>query len=83
MISTCMAFMGAIGKMYKLSCIEDVLIDAEVVAKGYMNGVLNRHNYNRSICAHTIMYEGLSHLLLKSFVDSLDDLSSQAYKTVA
>ena len=80
---TCMAFMGAIGKMCKLSGIEDVLIDAEVVAQGSIAGVLNGHNYNRSIRAHKIMYEGLSRLLLKSFVDSLDDLSSQAYKNVA
>ena len=69
--------------MYKLSGIEDVLVDAEVVAQGSIAGVLNGHNYNRSIRAHKIMYEGLSRLLLKSFVDSLDDLSSQAYKNVA
>ena len=80
---TCMAFMGVIEKMYKFSGIIDVLIDAEMVEQGCTDGVLIGQNYNRSICQHKKMYEGLSHLLLKSFVDSLDDLSSQVYKTVA
>ena len=76
---TCMAFMGAIGKMFKLSGLEDILIESEVVAQGSMSGVLSGHNYNRAIRAHKIMYEGLYRLLLQSFVESLDEMSAGSF----
>ena len=76
---TCMAFMGAIGKMYRLSGLEDILVEGGVVAQGSIAGVMGGHNYYRSLRAHKIMYEALSILLLQKFIDSLDDLTKDAY----
>ena len=55
---TCMAFMGAIGNMFKLSGLEDTLKESEVVAQGSMSGVISGQNYNRAIRAHKITCEG-------------------------
>lgn len=80
---TCMAFMGAIGKMFRLSGIEDVLVEAGVVADGSINGVISGHNYNRSLRAHKILYEAMSRLQIDCFVSSLDDLAAEAFRNVA
>lgn len=80
---TCMAFMGAIGKMFKLSGLEDTLVEAEVVAQGSIAGVLGGRNYNRAIRAHKIMYESLARLQLQSFVESLDGVDREAYRNLA
>lgn len=79
---TCMAFMGAIGKMFKLSGLEDVIIEAGVIAQGSIAGVISGHNYNRAIRAHKLMYEALSILLLQKFVASMNESTLDAYKHV-
>lgn len=80
---TCMSFMGAIGKMFKLSGMEDILVEAGVVAEGSVSGVLSGHNYNRAIRAHKILYEALARLQLQCFLETLDELSTEAYHNVS
>ena len=38
-----------IGKRFQYSGFEDILIEADIVAPGYINGILSRHHYNISI----------------------------------
>lgn len=77
---TVMCFLSAIGKRYKLSGMEDILIDANVVAHGSMVGVLSGHNYNRSIRAHKQLFEALSRLQALEFISTLDEESQQQCK---
>ena len=67
---TAMAYMAIIGKRFQNSGLEDILIEAEVVAQGSVSGVLSGHHYNRSVRAHKFMFEALSRMRLKSFIDS-------------
>lgn len=54
---TCMAFLGAIGKLFKHSGLEDIMTEANILAGGSVNGVLNGHMYNRSLRVHKVMYD--------------------------
>ena len=65
-----MAYMATLGKRFQNSGLEDILIEAEVVAQGSVSGVLSGHHYNRSVRAHKLMFEALSRLRLKAFIDS-------------
>ena len=67
---TAMAYMAIIGKRFQNSGLEDILIEAEVVAQGSVSGVLSGHHYNRSVRVHKFMFEALSRMRLKSFIDS-------------
>ena len=42
-----------------------------VVALGSISGVLNGKHYNRCIRTHKVMYEALTQLLFKSFLESI------------
>lgn len=64
----CMSFLGTIGKMFKLSGLENILIESGVVAGGSMNCVMNGHMYNQSIRSHKILYEALGQLQLEIFL---------------
>ena len=68
-----MAFLGCIGKRFQHSGLEDILIEAEVVAPGSMKGVMTGHHYNRSVHAHKLMYEALQLLRWMSFLHSLSE----------
>ncbi|XP_041359488.1 uncharacterized protein LOC121375875 [Gigantopelta aegis] len=70
---TCMSYLGVLGKRFKEAGLQDILIEAEVVAQGSINGVITGHHYNRSIKAHKLMYEALERLRLKAFFDSISE----------
>lgn len=74
---TCMAFLGSIGKLYKHSGIEDILMESDVLAGGSVNGVISGHMYNRSVRCHKILYEALSRLQLQAFLEENPDMQSQ------
>ena len=74
---TCMSFLAILGKRFVDAGLRDVLIEAEVIAQGSINGVLNGHHYNRSIRAHKLMYESLQRLRFQAFLDSLPENDSQ------
>lgn len=67
---TAMSFLGILGKRYRMSGLEDILVEAGVVAQGSMNGVLSGHMYNRSLRAHKLMFEALARLQLEDFIDN-------------
>ena len=73
-----MACLGTIGKRFQDSGLEDILIEADIVAPGSINGILNGHHYNRSIRANKMMYEVLVRLRWKAFleVSSADECDS-------
>lgn len=51
-LHTIMSFTSAIGKRFAGSGLEDILVEAEVIAGGSMKGVVSGHMYNRAIRAH-------------------------------
>lgn len=73
---TCMAFLGTIGKLYKLSGFEDILVESEVLAGGSANGVLSGHMYNRSLRCHKLLYEALGRLQIEAFLETNPDIRS-------
>ena len=69
---TCMAFMATIGKMFKFSGLEDILIEARTVAPGSINGVVSGHMFNRALRSHKLLYEALGRLQVEHFVENTD-----------
>lgn len=67
---TCMSFLGTIGKLFSHSGLEDIMTEANILAGGSVNGVLNGHMYNRSLRVHKVVYEALSRLQLMNFLES-------------
>ena len=76
---TCMSFLSILGKRYKNSGFEDVLIEAEIIAEGSMNGVLSGHMYNRSIRAHKLMFEAMARLQLLEYLDNCDGTEGELF----
>lgn len=70
---TAMSFLGVIGKRFKDSGLQDILIESGTVAEGSMNGVLNGHHYNRCIRAHKLLFEALQRLCWDAFIDNIED----------
>ena len=67
---TSMVYLGTIGKRFQDSGFEEILIEACIVAPGYINGIHSGHHYNRSIRANKIMYEALGRLRWKAFLEA-------------
>jgi hypothetical protein len=76
---TVMCFLGVIGKRFKLSGLEDLLVEAQVVVVGSLNGVMSGSNYNRAIRAHKILFEALSVLQLQEFLQQLPLTKQENY----
>lgn len=68
---TAMAYLSCIGKRFRDAGFQDVIIEAEVVAAGSLEGVLSGHHYNRSIRTHKLMCEALQSLRWQAYLDSL------------
>ena len=66
-----MSFLGMLSHRYKMSVLEDILIEAEVVATASINSVLSGHMYNHAIRPHKLLYEGLSRMQHEHFLESL------------
>lgn len=65
---TAISYLSCIGKMYRDAGLEEIMIQAEVVATGSINGVMNGHHYSRSVRAHKIVAEALSRIRWNLFV---------------
>ena len=48
--------------------IEDILIEADIVVPGSLNGILSGHHYNIIIMANKMMYEAFGRLRWKVFL---------------
>ena len=64
------AYLGTIGKRFQDSGLEDILIEADIVAPGSMKGILSGHYYNRSIRANKMMYEAIVRLRWKALLET-------------
>ena len=67
---TAMAYLGTIGKRFQDSGLEDILIEADIVAPGSIEGILSGRHYNRSISANNMMYEVLVRLICNAFLEA-------------
>ena len=67
---TAMAYLGTIGKRFQDSGLEDILIEADIVAPGFIKGIFIGHHYNRSIRANKMMYDALVRLRWKTFLEA-------------
>jgi len=56
---TTMSFLSVIGKRFVDSGLKDVFIESRIIAEGSLTGVMNGHQYNRSIQAHKITLDAL------------------------
>ena len=65
-----MAHQGTIEKRFQESDLEDILIEAHIVAPGSINCILSGNHYNRSIRANKMMYEALVRLVWKAFLEA-------------
>ncbi|XP_072162941.1 LOW QUALITY PROTEIN: uncharacterized protein [Diadema setosum] len=77
---TTMAALACIGKRFQEAGLQDILIEAGVVATGSVAGVMNGHNYNRSIRCHKIMAEALHCLRWQSFMCTLEEERQHRYR---
>ncbi|XP_071812536.1 uncharacterized protein [Apostichopus japonicus] len=79
---TTMTALACIGKRFQDAGFQDVLIEAGVVATGSVTGVMNGHNYNRSVRCHKLMAEALHRLRWQSFLSTLEEQKRQQFKKV-
>lgn len=68
---TIMSYLAVIGKRFMDSGLQDILIEAEVIAAGSINAVLTGHHYNRSMRAHKLLFEAMQRLRWKQFLQVL------------
>ena len=66
-----MAYLGIIGKRFQDSGFEDILIEADMVAPGSINGILSSYHYNVIIRVNKMMYEVLERRRRKAFLEGL------------
>ncbi|XP_056090913.1 uncharacterized protein LOC130070521 [Rhinichthys klamathensis goyatoka] len=79
---TAMAYLACIGKRFGDAGFQDVMIEAEVVAAGSVEGVISGHQYNRSMRVHKLMCEALQRLRWQAYLDILpEDGREAAVKT--
>ena len=79
---TTMTALACIGKRFQEAGLQDILIEAGVVATGSVTGVMNGHNYNRSIRCHKLMAEALHRLRRQSFMCTLEEVRQHQYREV-
>ena len=53
--------------------MEDILLNAGVVAGGSMKGVMSGHNYNRAVRSHSLLCEALERLRWEFFLQTLSE----------
>ena len=53
--------------------VEEILLDAGVVAGGSLKGVISGHHYNRAIRSHLLLCEALERLRWDAFTNTLCD----------
>lgn len=58
-----MAYLACIVKSFRGAGFEDVITEAEVVAAGSVEGVMNGHHYNRSMRTHQGHQASVMHFL--------------------
>ena len=72
MFHTICSFQGIIGKRFRDAGLRDLAVESEVIAEGSVDSVIDRHQYNRGICLHKLVYESLQHLVWKRFPDWIE-----------
>ncbi|XP_067300890.1 uncharacterized protein [Pseudorasbora parva] len=80
---TAMAYLSCIGKHFGDAGFQDVIIEAEVVAAGSIEGVITGHQYNRSIRTHKLMCEALQRLRWQAYLDILSEDDRESAKKIA
>ena len=68
---TMMSYLGILGKRFGVAGLQDIIVEAGIVAVGSINGVLSGKHYNRAMRVHKLVYEALERLRFKAFMDSL------------
>jgi hypothetical protein len=68
-----MSFMAVISKRYGDAGLNDILVEAGVVAEGSLNGVISGHHYYRSIHAYKIVYETMEGLRFQEYPETTDE----------
>lgn len=80
---TCIAFLSCVGKRFGDAGFQDILIEAEVIVDGSVEGVLKGHQYNRSIRGHKLMCEELQRLRRLVYLETLPTEGREAALKVA
>lgn len=73
--------LACIGKRFRDAGLENLVIEAGIVAPGSLNGAMNGHHYNRSIRLHKCVAEAMERIRWHSFLDSIieeDKLQAQS-----
>ena len=62
-----MGYMNMIGKKMDGSGFTDILLEANMISSGSLQGVLSGKNYNRAVRCHKVLLESLHRLLMSEF----------------
>lgn len=63
----CLTFIAVIGKRFSDAGLRDIIVEAELVGSGSIDGVLRGKQYNRAMRAIKIVYEALQRLKFEAF----------------
>ena len=66
-------YLSIIGKRFGDAGIQNILVDSNVTASGYVAGILAGKHYNHGIILHKLVYDGLRRTMLKTLRDWLRD----------
>ena len=70
-----MAYLKMIGKKMAGSGFEDILLESGLISSGSLQGVVTGNNFSRSMHSHEVLYEALSRLLMKKFMQETTEFN--------
>ena len=68
--------------MFKMSGLEDILIEPGSVAANSITGVLSGNMYNSSIGAHKLLFESLGRMRISHFLETVDEPTKSKYEHI-
>ena len=68
-----MMFLGVMGIRYGDAGLGDIAVQSDIIAEGSITKVLQGKHYNRAVHTHKIVYEALSRLLYRRFMEWMSE----------
>lgn len=76
---TIMSYLSILGKRFEGGGLGDLMIESGIVAAGSLPSVMSGKHYNRAARAHKLVFEALSRLRIRQFMEELDEVTANSF----